>query len=198
MQSLSIRSKMLLMLIASGLACIAAVGLLADRNGRQTMTAAAIDQMTQLRAIQHRSVEQYFGEQTRIARTLAEMPVMTEGAATLSAAFADLDEPAEAEKIAAEVGAWYQKKILPDLANLSEGTPQLSSYLPTSFAGLRLQRDYIVRNPDQANLEMLDRANTGTYYDMLHGLLHPTIRALADRFHLEDVMLIEPKQGTVV
>jgi hypothetical protein len=56
------------------------------------MTAAAIDQMTQLRAIQHRSVEQYFGEQTRIARTLAEMPVMTEGAATLSAAFADLDD----------------------------------------------------------------------------------------------------------
>ncbi len=198
MQSLSIRSKMLLMLIASGLACIAAVGLLADRNGRQTMTAAAIDQMTQLRAMQQRSVEQYFGEQTRIARTLAEMPVMTEGAATLSAAFADLDEPAEAEKIAAEVGAWYQKKILPDLANLSDGTPKLSSYLPTSFAGLRLQRDYIVRNPDQANLKMLDRANTGTYYDMLHGLLHPTIRALADRFDLEDVMLIEPKQGTVV
>ena len=198
MRSLSIRSKMLLMLIASGLACIVAVGLLADRGGRRTMTAAALDQMVQLRALQHRSVEQYFAEQMRIARTLSEMPALTEGVATLSAAFADLDDPAEAEKIAAEVSAWYQKNILPELAKLSEGTPQLASYLPTSFAGLRLQRDYIVRNPDQANPRKLDRANTGTYYDLLHGLLHPTIRALAERFDLEDVMLVEPKQGNIV
>jgi len=198
MRGLSIRSKMLLMLIASGLACIAAVGLLADRGGRRSMTTSALDQMTQLRAIQQREVEQYFVEKNRIARTLGEMPAMTEGVATLAAAFADLDDATEAEPIATEVKAWYQANIIPELAKLSGGTPQLANYLPGSFAGMRLQRDYIVRNPDKADPRKLDRANSGNYYDLLHGLLHPTIRSLAQRFELEDVMLVEPKNGNII
>ena len=199
MRAFSIRSKVLLMLIVSGLFCVAAVGLVADIGGQAALTQSVTDQLTQLRDMQRRAVERYFNAKLREIRTVASMPVMTEGVTVLAAAFNDFADQPDAGAVGNELAAWYRTEFLPDLARFVDGTPSADNYMPPGSAGQRLQRDYSARNPYPTDdRPKLDRQNNGTYSDLLHGIIHPAIREIAARHGFDDVLLVEPKSGDVV
>ncbi len=198
MRALSIRSKLLLVLLAVGLLCIAAVGLVADRSGRAALTAAITAQVTQLRDVQRIAVERMFREQITEIRTLAALSLLTDGVVGFADAFRELQELPDPEPVATELAAWYRDSFLPELAKFSDGSPTLETYMPPDPAARRAQRDYIVRNPNPLARKLLDRAGTGTRYDLLHGSLNPGIRRLAEDHGYDDIILVEASNGQVV
>lgn len=64
--------------------------------------------------------------------------------------------------------------------------------------GQALQYDFIVDNPNQSKLKLLDETKFDTSYSRVHSLYHPIFREYAKQFNLADLMLIDAKSGHVI
>lgn len=73
------------------------------------------------------------------------------------------------------------------------------SLLPTTTNGLAAQFTYMAENDNAVDdKQLLIRADNGTSYDRRHGAYHDTFVDVLERFDLNDILLVEPRDGTVV
>ncbi len=198
LSALSIRSRLMLMLLACGLACMAAVGIVLDRNTQRELLRAAEQQMITLRELRSEELRRFFDIKIEAFRILAESPVIGESIAPLSAAMAALDGPLS-DTETASLTAWYHKEFLEPLTRFSDGTPTLETYLPRTDRARRLQYQYIARDgvPEDRR-RTVDTAGTGTPYDKLHERLQPSLRAAAEMMGFDDIMIIDAETGIEV
>lgn len=120
MCQLSIRSKIILLLLLTGLACLAAGAIIGYRAGNAALRQSVEDRLTAHREIKRRRVESYVNNQLRFTTAIGGLPETVEAAKAFIAAVRDmgadnrLDPTAqEADRVALE--AWYNKKFLPRL-----------------------------------------------------------------------------------
>ena len=196
-RSLSIRSRLMLMMLCCGLACMTAVAFVLDRNTQRELTRAAQQQMVTLRELRIEELKRFFDIKVDAFRILAESPTLVDSVAALSAAVAEFDAPL-AETELQVLTDWYRREYLTPLGRFVDGTPTLESYLPSSSRARRLQYDYIARNPvPEAERKNSDTAGVGTVYDRLHQRLQPTLRAAAEMMGFDDVMIVDAETGIV-
>lgn len=195
LRSLSIRSRLMLMLLSCGLACMLAVGILLDRNTQRELLRAAEQQMITLRELRSEELHRFFEIKIDAFRILAQSPVLGEAIVPLNAAMAALDEPLSDAEMAT-LTAWYQKQFLEPLGRFSDGTPTLETYMPRTNRARRLQYQYIARDGVAENKRrFVDTAGTGTAFDRLHERLQPSLRAAADMMGFDDIMIIDAETG---
>lgn len=197
LRSLSIRSRLMLMLLSCGIACMLAVGIVLDRNAQHELGNAARQQMITLRELRVEELRRFFEIKNDAFRLLAGSPVLQESVAPLAAAVAALTPPGATELQVLQ--EWYRRDYLAPLARFSEGTPTLESYLPASPAARALQYDYIARSPvPEAERAKADSAGLGTPYDRLHERLQPSLREAAAMMGFDDLMIVDAETGMML
>jgi class 3 adenylate cyclase len=198
LNQLSIKSKLIMMLLAVSGFSILVTALLGYRSGQSNLTNRAFDQLTSVRASKAHQIENYFRNISNHTQTLSEDPSIIAAVQEFNAAYGQLNEVNLPQQLRQKVASYYTDQFLPRLKTERSGTPILQSYLLKPAASNYLQYQYIAANPNPiGKKQLLNQANDGSPYSTVHGRYHPIFRNLIDRFGYYDMFLINP-EGTVV
>ena len=73
------------------------------------------------------------------------------------------------------------------------------TYFPTTNAARYLQYQYIIANPHPIdNKKLLDDPKDGSNYSEVHQKFHPFFRGLVERFHFNNLALIDSDTGNII
>ncbi len=195
---LSIRSKLIIILLTVSSVSILVTAYLGYRSARTNLTDRAFSQLTSLRASKSYQIEAYIQTIRNHVQTLSEDPAVVAAMRDFNTAYGQLETVAPPADGKATLTAYYQTEFLPRLAKTGQGSPVLGAFLPDTSASSYLQYHYIADNPNPVGQkDALDQANDGSAYSQVHGRLHPTFRNIIQNFGYYDMFLINP-QGTIV
>jgi class 3 adenylate cyclase len=204
MWQLSIRSKIILTLLLTGLACLAAGAIIGYRAGEKALTRSVEDQLTAQREIKRRRIESYIDNELRFTVAIGGLPETTEAAKALIAAYREMRAETQANSAAtladtAALEAWYNKDLLPRLDKVAGSHTPLEGLMPADPVGRRLQADYIARNPNPVGeKDKLLAASGGSPYDVAHARYHPLLKRAANTVGFYDINLMDAATGDVV
>ena len=204
MWQLSIRSKIILALLLTGLGCLAVGAVIGYRAADAALTQSVEQQLTAQREIKRRRIETYVNNQVRLTAAIAGLPETTEATEAFIMAFKEMRDEAQlnpatdpADTVALE--AWYKEDLLPRLDKVAGGHTPLEGLMPADAVARRLQADYIARNPNPVGeKDKLLAAPGGSRYDVAHGRYHPLLRRAAQTVGFYDINLMDAATGDVV
>lgn len=198
---LSIRSKLLLLLIISGLAAALALSVIGYLRSDSALRAAVWDQLVAIRETKKSDIQRYLKGQDAAFGVFASEAQLQEALPAFRAAFqAEQALPAPAAQDA--LVKFYNDGVM---AKLPDTMRPLSAeaLLPVDSAGLRLQDRYIARNPnppgERQKLEQppATPGNTGAY-DAVHRRFHAHFVDMMQKLGMYDLFLIDEGTGEVV
>lgn len=196
-RGVSIQSKLLLMLLATSVLSAAVVGFIGFRSGRQSLEAAALDRLTQIRTAQTRQLQAQFKD---LKDTLVIYTHDTTCANAILAFAAGLDELADAKIDPGQdkaIRSYYQNQ-LGKREEAETGTQvAIDSLLPTANGQKYLQAHYTAPFPDRAAAINLDDAGDGSAWTAANARYNNFFRALVSRSKFEDALLLDTR-GNVV
>jgi class 3 adenylate cyclase len=204
MWQLSIRSKIILTMLLTGLACLAAGAIIGYRAGETALTRSVEEQLTAQREIKRRWIQSYVNDQLRFTAAIAGLPETIEAAKALIAAYREMRTEMQANPAATQADtvaleAWYNKDLLPRLDKVAGSHTPLEGLMPPDPVGRRLQADYIARNPNPVGeKDKLLAATGGSRYDAAHARYHPLLKRAADTVGFYDINLMDAATGDVV
>lgn len=195
---LSIKSKLILMLLlVSGFSTLFSAAL-GYRSGQRNLTDRVFNQLTSVRASKAYQIESYFRTVQNHTQTLSEDLAIVAAAEEFSAAFAQLQSVAKSTQSERAVENYYRTQFLPRLDGLHSGTPNPAAYLPVGSGTIYLQYNYIAANPNPiGKKQQLVSSGDGSTYSQVHGRYHPIFRNIVTKFGYYDMFLINP-QGDIV
>ena len=199
MLKLSIKSKLLLMLLSVSLVAVGVITALAFQSGKRALTGRIFDQLTSVRASKADQIETYLESVKSQVKMFGEDLMISQAAQHFSAAFEALDQQSISPDWDARVDEYYRSEFLPRLQENVEGRPVFETYRPTQAATRHLQYHYLAANPHPVGKkhELVDPAD-GSRYSAVHAEYHPIFRNLAKEFGYYDIFLIDPRSGTIV
>ena len=171
---LSIRSKILLMLLLVSIGSIAVIGYLGYETGALVLRKLTLSQFAAIQASKAFEIQTYFDRLQKQSQTFSESLTVVEATKDFNRTFHELN----AKKIPVEwengLASYYSDDLVPMLeANMGSALPP-QSYLPASPAAQYLQYFYVAknRNPFGKRGELVD-AKDGSAYSKVHALYHP-------------------------
>lgn len=195
---LSIKSKLILMLLlVSGFSTLftAALGY---RSGQINLTNRVFNQLTSVRASKAYQIESYFRNIQNHTQTLSEDLSIVAAVEQFDAAYRQLGNTVSSPESVLAIETYYRTEFLPRLDKFHSGTPNLPAYLATDPATRYLQYNYIATNPNPVGKKQgLVAAKDGSSYSQVHGRYHPIFRNIVANFGYYDMFLINP-QGQIV
>jgi class 3 adenylate cyclase len=195
---LSIKSKLIAMLLVVSGCSIVVTSYLGYRSGQENLTDRVFSQLTSVRASKAYQIEAYFKTIRNHTQTLSDNPAITAAIQEFNLAHQKLQTTTITPAIDSQINSYYRDAFLPRLAKSESGTPVLESYLPKDSADRYLQYHYIAANPNPVGEKMkLNDAKDGSDYSRIHAKYHPIFRDIVQKFGYYDMFLINP-QGTVV
>ena len=150
MWQLSIRSKIILTLLLTGLACLAAGAIIGYRAGEKALTRSVEDQLTAQREIKRRRIESYVENELRFTVAIGGLPETAAATKAFIAAYREMRVETQANPPAAladtaALETWYNKDLLPRLDKVAGSHTPLEGLMPAEPVARRLQADYIAR-----------------------------------------------------
>ncbi|BFM38878.1 cyclase, putative [Synechocystis sp. LKSZ1] len=198
LNNLSIKSKLIMMLLAVSSCSILVTAYLGYRSGKTNLTSRVFNQLTSVRASKAYQIEAYFKNIQNHTQTLSEDPSIVAAMQEFDVAYRQLQSANVPDLFDNKIATYYRNEFLPRLAKVEEGSPILQSYTPKATASRYLQYYYIAANPNPVGKKhLLNAANDGSQYSRLHARYHPIFRKIIEKFGYYDMFLIDP-QGTVV
>ncbi|NMF58826.1 adenylate/guanylate cyclase domain-containing protein [Pseudanabaena yagii] len=195
---LSIKSKLIVMLLTVSSSSIVVTAYLGYQSGKSNLTDRAFNQLTSVRASKAYQIESYFNTIRNHIQTLSNDISVGTAIIEFTNAYRQLESVTLPADNSQKITAYYQNEFLPKLAKTGQGLPVLNSFLPESTASNYLQYHYIATNPNPIGKKhLLDKANDGSEYSRIHERYHPIFRNIIEKFGYYDMFLIDP-QGTVV
>ena len=202
---MSIRSKLLILMLFVGLMSAAVVGCLSYNNARVSLTQTIYDQLTATRETKKRQTENYFKDQLTAFEVLSNQGQVAEALEQFNIAF-HADVPALSPESNTKLRTFYTTDFLAKLAKNSTGEPVLETYYPSNPAALYRQAQFISENPAQTgNKEALVSPNkVGTNerddspYARAHAEFHPLFVRMLNKLEYYDIFLIDHKTGDIV
>jgi class 3 adenylate cyclase len=195
---LSIKSKLILMLLlVSGFSTLftAALGY---RSGQINLTNRVFNQLISIRASKAYQIESYFRNIQNHTQTLSEDLSIVAAIEEFDAAFQQLEKTSQPAAASQALEGYYRNEFLPRLDKYHPGTPNLPAYMAGDPATRHLQYNYIAANPNPVGKkQQLVAAKDGSTYSKVHGRYHPIFRNIVSRFGYYDMFLINPK-GQIV
>lgn len=196
--SLSIKSKVIVMLLAVSSCSILVTAYLGYRSGQQNLTSRVFNQLTSVRASKAYQIESYFKNIRNHTQTLSEDPAVIAAMKEFTDVYNKLQTANVPPTFKQKLTAYYRQEFLTRLTKVEEGSPILESYLPKAIASSYLQYHYIAANPNPVGKkDSLDNPQDGSQYSRIHDRYHPIFRKIIQKFGYYDMFLIDP-QGNVV
>lgn len=195
---LSIKSKLIVMLLTVSSCSILVTAYLGYRSGKSNLTDRVFSQLTSLRSSKAYQIESYFKTVRNHIQTLSEDPTIVTATNEFIGTYRQLEAVQVPAEFNQKLTAYYRNEFLPKLAKTEQGSPMLNSFLPESLASYYLQYHYIAANPNPiGKKDLLNAAQDSSQYSRIHARYHPIFRNIIKRFGYYDMFLISP-QGTVV
>jgi class 3 adenylate cyclase len=202
MWQLSIRSKIILVLLLTGLACLAAGAVIGYLAGESALTQSIEGRLTALRELKRRRIEAYVNNQLRFTATVAASAETVEAAKAFIAAFREMraeTHPAAMQADTAALENWYNNDLIPRLDKIAGSHTPVEGLMPADPVARRLQADYIARNPNPVGEKSkLLAAPGGSRYDTAHARYHPILKRVAATVGFYDINLLDAATGDVV
>jgi hypothetical protein len=141
MWQLSIRSKIILTLLLTGLSCLATGAIIGYRAGETALTRSVEEQLTAQREIKRRRIESYVDNELRFTVAIGGLPETTEAAKALIAAYREMHAVTQADPAATQADTlalenWYNKDLLPRLDKVAGSHTPLEGLMPTDLVRL--------------------------------------------------------------
>ena len=176
---MSIRSKLLLLMLIVGLLSAAAVGMLSYNNAKTSLTATIYDQITALRETKKRQTENYFKDQFIAFDVFSNQQQVGEALEVFSQNFHVATAPPSSS--IEGLKQFYQTDYLAKLKANSDGEPVLTTFFPQSESAQTRQIQFISENPaETGSKENLVRPNLAgssqidsNPYAKAHAKYHP-------------------------
>ena len=195
---LSIKSKLILMLLTVSSCSILVTAYLGYRSGQSNLTSRVFSQLTSLRSSKAYQIESYFKTVRNHIQTLSEDPTIVTATNEFTSTYRQLETVQVTAEFNQKLTAYYRDEFLPKLAKTEPGSPLLNSFLPESPASSYLQYHYIAANPNPiGKKDVLNAATDKSKYSGIHARYHPIFRNIIKKFGYYDMFLIDP-QGRVV
>jgi class 3 adenylate cyclase len=195
---LSIKSKLIIMLLIVSSSSVLVVSYLGYRSGKINLTNRVFNQLTSIRASKAYQIKSYLQNIRHHTETLSENPTIITAVQEFTQAYNELQTATISPKMDLKINEYYQEEFLTRLSKTEEGTPILESYIPKGISSRYLQYYYIAMNPHKVGKkQLLNNANDGSEYSKIHSRYHRIFRNIIEKFGYYDMFLIDP-QGTIV
>ncbi|MBV9731634.1 MAG: HAMP domain-containing protein, partial [Verrucomicrobia bacterium] len=204
MWQLSIRSKIILILLLTGLTCLAAGAIIGYLAGEAALTQSVEGRLTTLREIKRLRVEAYVRNELRFTTAVATSAETVEATKAFIAAFREMraeiqTDPSAMQADKAVLETWYNQDLIPRLDKIAGSHMPVEGLMPADPVARRLQADYIARNPNPVGEKSkLLAAPGGSSYDTVHARYHPVLKRVADTVGFYDINLLDAATGDVV
>jgi len=204
MWQLSIRSKIILILLLTGLTCLAAGAIIGYLAGEAALTQSVEGRLTTLREIKRLRVEAYVRNELRFTTAVATSAETVEATKAFIAAFREMraeiqTDPSAMQADTAVLETWYNQDLIPRLDKIAGGHMPVEGLMPADPVARRLQADYIARNPNPVGEKSkLLAAPGGSSYDTVYARYHPMLKRVADTVGFYDINLLDTATGDVV
>ena len=193
--SLSIQSKVMVMLLVSSLASLTAIGVVEYISGRRMLLPVAEVRMTQLREAQKRAIETLFADLTNSLIIYSRGTTTTEAVQAFTAGFDELANATISPADQQAIVNFYTDKVVKPVAQATGTTLNLNALLPDNNAQRYLQSRYTA-SPRRAQVAAAD-AGDGSAWSAANNRFDNYFREIATRFEYKDAVLLDAR-GNVV
>ncbi len=199
-KNLSIRSKLVLLLLLTSLFSIMLIAWQGYRSAQDALSEATYNQLNTLRSAKTQQVKSYFRNIENQVLGFADNRVVIEAVNEFRTAF----HLANRESLNAEnketLNTFYRKEFIPRLKERTGGEFEVKNFVPTSGAAAYLQYHYIAANPykigEKANL--IKAKKDEGYFAQVHERYHESLHGLIKQFGYYDLFLIDHKTGDII
>lgn len=197
--ALSVRSRLLLMLLLTSLISIAVVAFIGYQYSRSIITQNAFDELTSLKSSKKIQMEWYFknlsasfGAFGGDVGVLAALEQFRTGVTHLGQLDTD-------SKQAKNLSQLYSNFVTNSIQSADGPAVDPSDYLPRTERGKTLQSLFLVQNPNKpGQRDRLIDHPVSNPFTLAHHTFHGWFRDVAHRLELSDLMLIEPDDTQIV
>ena len=196
-RDLSIRSKLLFLLLVSSLLGAGTIMVIGFFTGNEAMTEQVRQRLTAIRSDNTYEIESYFRNLSRELEVLATGKTTKEAMRQFSGAFRKIGA-SDTINCSRELGQTYEA-FVERLSGSMEIRRDVSDFYPKNVAGCYLQTTYISRNPLPADERIAydGRVEANDPYTVAHRRHHPFYRTIVEAFELYDIFLVD-RAGNIV
>lgn len=212
--TLSIKSMLLLMLLAVSIGSNVVVGVIGYLNGTESLKDAAYDRLIEVRDSRSREVNSLFDSVENSLLLASRDSAVVDAEQAFAAGMRELENSAIAGDavVAAggeaggsvltpaqeeEVTAYFEDEFAPALEEATGEPADASSFIPASAAARYLLYHYQIAGDSTAEPLSLFDAGDGSTWSAAHAQSHDYLRRMADLLQFDDLVLID-ETGQIV
>lgn len=198
-KNLSIKSKLLVILLGVSLGSTLLISFLSWERSRSNLRGTIKDYLSTIRTSNANQMESFFQGLNNHVETLSEDRMVVEAMVKFNKDYDELNNefiPPEWNK---ELEQHYEKNFFPRLSKAISGKINYETYEPRSQAAKYLQHYYIAENPNKVGeKDKLVAAKDGSNYSKTHREYHEIFRHLIQTYGYYDLFLIDYQTGEIV
>ncbi len=197
---LTIKSKLMIVLILLCTASMLTLGIKSYLDFRNTITKRLLSKLTTNRNTKLNYIKFYFENIRKQVSVLSQDRAFVDAMREFRTTFRDLNTTLSFTDDSARVRAYYEKEFLPRIGG-SEATKNfvVDAFMPQSLAGMYLQRHYIASNPNPVGQKLLlNEPSDSSAYTSVHAKYHPMFREFVEKFNYYDMFLIDAETSEVL
>ena len=198
--NLSIRSKLVIMLLMATIISILVVGFQGYRSAKGALNDAVFNQLTTLRAAKTQQVQAYFSDIHNQVLGFSENRTIIEALNEFRTAYRLAGRESISEAAQMTLTDYYRKEFIPRYQERMGQSLVASNFVPETGAAAYLQYHYMAANPNEVGKKeaLLTAAGDEGYYAQVHERYHDQLSNLIKQFGYYDLFLIDPETGEIV
>lgn len=197
---ISLKSKLVFMLLGIALFCIAIVGYQGLSNGKAALTDRIYNQLTSVRESKRAQIQTWLNEMQSHVQAMAINHSTINASREFISAYHRLDNETLSHNQLTNLKNYYTQQYLPLLSKKLKISPQLEHYLPSNSAMQYLQYHYISQEhtPSNISTKTQSKSNNRSYYAGVHQYYNPVFKEIIEAYGIEDMFLVDIKTGDIV
>ena len=199
-KSLSLRSKLVLLLLLASIISIAVIGYQGYRSGKDALSQAIVNQLTTLRAAKTEQIKSAFSDAHDQVLAFAENHTIIAALNEFRTAYQLAERESVSDDQRKQLEDYYRTEFIPRYKERMGGEPEVKHFIPESNAATYLQYHYTVINPNKVGEKdkLVHAEGDGGYYAQVHDRYHESLRSLIKKFGYYDLFLIDHETGDII
>jgi class 3 adenylate cyclase len=196
----SIRHKLLALFLLLGITTFAVAGTIAYIKSLRALKQDVRNQLEGVRRSKAFQIESYYRTIHSHVLTLSEDRMFIDAMREFRTAYEALNAQPIPPELRKAVLDDYRSRFYPEMQKLNLlARPHVEDYLPVTPGALRLQYDYIVKNPyPPGGRSQMESAGDGSDYSRVHSKYHRSFPRIIENFGYYDLYLIDDETGLAV
>jgi len=201
--NLSIKSKLIIMLLAVSSCSILVTAYISYQSGKSNLTNRVFKQLTSVRASKAYQIESYIQTLRNHVQTLGKSPFVGDALKEFNTGYETIAaKQKNVDKLESKLKAYYRNEFISRLSKSDSSIQATESilrfFLPSAPASKYLQYQYIAANPYPVGKKhLLDDPKDGSTYSKIHARYHPIFRNIIEKFGYYDLFLVNT-EGRIV